>query len=144
MIAELARRFGSQCVVVGVDSQRVGKNWQVYQYTGDTKRITRTPRTTKEWIVAAQELGAGDIVLNCMSQDGVRDGYDIEQLAAIQDSCNVPLVASGGAGNMQDFVEVFEQAHVSAALATSVFHSGEIAIPDLKRYLHRAGIEVRL
>jgi len=144
LIAELARRFGSQCVVVGVDSQRVGKNWQVYQYTGDTKRITRTPRTTKEWIVAAQELGAGEIVLNCMSQDGVRDGYDIEQLAAIQDNCNVPLVASGGAGNMQDFVAVFEQAHVSAALAASVFHSGEIAIPDLKRYLHRAGIEVRL
>ncbi len=144
LITELARRFGSQCVVLGVDSQRVGKNWQVYQYTGDTQRITRTPHTTKEWIVAAQELGAGEIVLNCMNQDGVRDGYDIEQLAEIQDSCNVPLVASGGAGNMQDFVEVFEKARVSAALAASVFHSGEIAIPDLKRFLHRSGVEVRL
>ena len=144
LITDLARRFGSQCVVLGVDSRRVGDTWQVYQYTGDTKRITRTARITEEWIMAAQELGAGEIVLNCMHSDGVRKGFDIEQLAAIQDRCTVPLVASGGAGNLQDFVDVFEQTQVSATLAASVFHSGEIAIPDLKRYLHRAGLEVRL
>ena len=144
LITDLARRFGSQCVVLGVDSRRVGDTWQVYQYTGDTKRITKTARITEEWIMAAQELGAGEIVLNCMHSDGVRKGFDIEQLAAIQDRCTVPLVASGGAGNLQDFVDVFEQTQVSATLAASVFHSGEIAIPDLKRYLHRAGLEVRL
>ncbi len=144
LISDLARRFGSQCVVLGVDSRRVGNTWQVYQYTGDTKRTTRTRRTTEEWIVSAQQLGAGEIVLNCMNSDGVRNGYDIEQLATIQDRCTVPLVASGGAGNMQDFVAVFKKTHVSAALAASVFHSGEIAIPDLKHYLNRSGIEVRL
>ena len=144
LITELARRFGSQCVVLGVDSRRVGKTWQVYQYTGDTNRITRTPRNTRDWIVEAQGLGVGEVVLNCMNSDGVRDGYDLEQLAAIQESCAVPMVASGGAGNFKDFVDVFRNTHVSAALAASVFHSGEIAIPDLKRHLHRSGIEVRL
>ncbi len=144
LISDLARRFGSQCVVLGVDSKRVGNTWQVYQYTGDTKRTTRTRCTTEEWIVSAQQLGAGEIVLNCMNSDGVRNGYDIEQLTTIQDRCTVPLVASGGAGNMQDFVAVFKKTHVSAALAASVFHSGEIAIPDLKNYLNRSGIEVRL
>ena len=142
-ITQLAKRFGSQCVVLGVDSQRVGHQWQVYLYTGDPNRIAATARGTGEWIAEAQERGAGEIVLNCMSFDGVRNGYDIEQLAAIRDRCNVPLVASGGAGNMQDFVDVFEQTHVSAALAASVFHSGEITIPDLKRYVQRSGIEVR-
>lgn len=144
LISDLARRFGSQCVVLGVDSRRVGNTWQVYQYTGDTSRITRTFRKTEEWIVAAQDLGAGEIVLNCMNSDGVRNGYDIEQLATIQDRCSVPLVASGGAGNLQDFVDVFEKTHVSAALAASVFHTGEITIPRLKHYLNRSGIEVRL
>ncbi len=144
LITELARRFGSQCVVLGVDSRRVGTTWQVYQYTGDTNRITRTPRNTRDWIAEAQELGAGEVVLNCMNSDGVRDGYDLEQLAAIQEGCTVPMVASGGAGNFQDFVDVFRNTQVSAALAASVFHSGEIAIPDLKRHLHRSGIEVRL
>ena len=131
-------------MVLGVDSGRVGNTWQVYQYTGDTNRITRTARNTEEWIVAAQDLGVGEIVLNCMNSDGVRNGYDIEQLATLQDRCTVPLVASGGAGTLQDFVDVFEKTHVSAALAASVFHSGEIAIPDLKRYLKHSGVEVRL
>jgi len=144
LISELAKRFGSQCVVLGVDSRRVGNTWQVYQYAGDTNRITRTARSTAEWIAEVQERGAGEIVLNCMNSDGVRNGYDIEQLANVQDHCSVPLVASGGAGHLQDFANVFEKTHVSAALAASVFHHGDIAIPDLKRYLKRSGIEVRL
>ncbi len=78
LISELVKRFGSQCVVLGVDSRRVGNTWQVYQYTGDTKRITRTALDTAAWIVAAQDLGVGEIVLNCMNFDGVRNGYDIE------------------------------------------------------------------
>jgi len=144
LISELAKRFGSQCVVLGVDSRSVGNSWRVYQYTGDANRITETSRITTEWIAEVQELGAGEIVLNCMNQDGVRNGYDIEQLATIQDSCDVPLVASGGAGKMQDFEEAFKKTNVSATLAASVFHNGTIKIPDLKRYLRKAGIEVRL
>lgn len=144
LISELARRFGSQCVVLGVDSRRVGDMWQVYQYTGDTSRITATSRNTAQWIVEAQDRGAGEVVLNCMNSDGVRNGYDIEQLARIREICTVPLVASGGAGDQQDFLDVFRKTDVSAALAASVFHSGEIAIPDLKRYLDRSGVEVRL
>jgi len=144
LISELARRFGSQCVVLGVDSRRVGDMWQVYQYTGDTRRITATSRNTAQWIVEAQDRGAGEVVLNCMNSDGVRNGYDIEQLARIREICTVPLVASGGAGDQQDFLDVFRKTDVSAALAASVFHSGEIAIPDLKRFLDRSGVEVRL
>ncbi len=144
LISELAKRFGSQCVVLGVDSHSVGSSWHVYQNTGDAKRISKTSRTTTEWIAEAQDLGAGEIVLNCMNQDGVRNGYDIEQLAMVQERCSVPLVASGGAGTMQDFESVFRRTGASGALAASVFHSGEIAIPDLKQYLNNANIEVRL
>jgi len=144
LISELAKRFGSQCVVLGVDSRRIDETWKVYQYTGDIQRIAATDRLTKEWIVEAQQRGAGEIVLNCMNSDGVRNGYDIEQLAGIRTNCTVPLVASGGAGCKQDFAEVFERTGVSAALAASVFHSGDITIPDLKYFLRRSGIEVRL
>jgi cyclase len=144
LISDLARRFGSQCVVLGVDSRSAGNSWQVYQYTGDASRIRETSRDTVEWITEAQKLGAGEIVLNCMNRDGVRNGYDIEQLATIQESCDVPLVASGGAGKLLDFEDVFKKTSVSAALAASVFHNGEIDIPDLKRYLKNAGVEMRL
>ncbi len=144
LISDLAKRFGSQCVVLGVDSRSVGNSWQVYQYSGDASRIVETSRVTIEWITEAQELGAGEIVLNCMNQDGVRNGYDIEQLAAVQESCDVPLIASGGAGQMQDFEDVFKMTNVSAALAASIFHNNEIDIPALKRYLQRADVEVRL
>jgi cyclase len=144
LISELAKRFGSQCVVLGVDSHNVGSSWHVYQNTGDAKRVSKTSRTTIEWIAEAQDLGAGEVVLNCMNQDGVRNGYDIEQLAMVQERCSVPLVASGGAGSMQDFESVFQKTGVSGALAASVFHSGEIEIPDLKQYLNKANIEVRL
>jgi cyclase len=90
-----------------------------------------------------QQRGAGEIVLNCMASDGVRRGYDLEQLAAVRAVCEVPLVASGGAGEPAHFEQVFRVAGVDAALAASVFHSGAIAIPDLKRGLRAAGIEVR-
>lgn len=144
LISRLAKRFGSQCVVLGIDSLRVDETWQVYQYTGDPKRTTSTSRNTLDWVVEVQELGAGEIVLNCMNSDGVQHGYDIEQLAAIQDRCTVPLVASGGAGKLRDFEDVFTKTHVSAALAASVFHSGKITIPELKCFLQDSGIEVRL
>ncbi len=144
LISELAKRFGSQCVVLGVDSHNVGSSWYVYQNTGDAKRISKTSRSTTDWIAEAQDLGAGEIVLNCMNQDGVRNGYDIEQLAMVRERCSVPLIASGGAGKLQDFELVFRKTGASGALAASVFHSGEITIPDLKQYLSKASIEVRL
>ena len=98
---------------------------------------------TMDWIMEAQSLGAGEIVLNCIDRDGVRRGYDIEQLAAARTRLTIPLVASGGAGSAADFTEVFQKADVSGALAASVFHTGAIAIPDLKMSLAAAGIEVR-
>jgi len=144
LISKLARRFGSQCVVLGIDSLSTGYAWQVCQYTGDAKRSSTTRRRTSAWVAEVQDRGAGEIVLNCMNSDGVRKGYDTDQLTAIQGRCAVPLVASGGAGKMQDFADVFTTTNVSAALAASVFHSGEIAIPELKQFLHAADVEVRL
>src|SRR5690606_33374176 len=98
---------------------------------------------TLDWIVEAQQRGAGEIVLNCMGSDGVRSGYDIEQLSAARAVCRVPLVASGGAGAIAHFIEVFTQADVDAALAASVFHTGTVPIPELKRELAATGVEVR-
>jgi imidazole glycerol-phosphate synthase subunit HisF len=143
LIDELARRFGSQCVVVGVDSQSSGGDYFVQQFTGDVSRTRDTRRRTLDWVVEAQSRGAGELVLNCMSSDGVRQGYDIAQLTAVRSVCHVPLVASGGAGEPAHFAAVFTAAGVDAALAASVFHSGQIAIPELKQFLRRQGIEVR-
>ncbi|MFN7618696.1 MAG: imidazole glycerol phosphate synthase subunit HisF [bacterium] len=144
LIGELAARFGSQCVVVGVDSRRAGDDWVVHQYTGDPTASRVAGRLTLDWIVEAQTLGAGEIVLNCMDEDGVRRGYDIAQLAAARARLTIPLVASGGAGAAAHFLDVFEQADVSGALAASVFHTGTLAIPDLKAFLSDAGQEMRL
>ena len=144
LIGELSDRFGAQCVVVGVDSRRQGEDWVVHQYTGDPTAMRGAGRRTLDWIVDAQALGAGEIVLNCMDEDGVKRGYDIAQLQAARSRLTIPLVASGGAGAAEHFRTVFEQADVSGALAASVFHTGVLAIPDLKTGLARDGIEVRL
>jgi len=144
LIDRLARRFGSQCVVVGVDSQTVSDDYLVYQYTGDPDRSRSTTRRTLDWVREAQDRGAGEIVLNCMASDGVRTGYDLAQLKRVREACRVPLIASGGAGAPEHFAAVFSAARVDGALAASVFHSGAIAIPDLKRYLRDRHIEVRL
>lgn len=143
LIEELARRFGSQCVVVGVDSRAEQSDYMVYQYTGDPDRTRSSQRRTLDWITEAQERGAGEIVLNCMNQDGVRRGYDLEQLGQVRAVCQVPLIASGGAGEMTHFREVFERARVDGALAASVFHSAAIPIPALKAYLIAAAIPMR-
>ena len=144
LIGEMAARLGSQCVVVGVDSKRSGDDWVVHQYTGDPTASRDAGRRTLDWIVEAQSLGAGEIVLNCMDEDGVRRGYDIAQLAAARARLTIPLVASGGAGAASHFLDVFEQAEVSGALAASVFHTGALAIPDLKAFLSDAGQEMRI
>lgn len=144
LVSELASAFGVQCVVVGVDSVREAYGeWRVRQYTGDPSKMRSAGLRTLDWVARAQALGAGEIVLNCMDSDGVRKGYDIEQLAAVRAICAVPLIASGGAGEPMHFAEVFRQADVDGALAASVFHSGRIGIPELKRYLRDENIEVR-
>lgn len=144
LIGEMAQRLGGQCVVVGVDSQFQGGDWRVHQYTGDPDARRGANRLTMDWIVEAEARGAGEIVLNCIDRDGVRRGYDIEQLAAARARLTIPLVASGGAGAPDHFTEVFRKADVSGALAASVFHTGAIAIPDLKTSLAAAGLEIRL
>jgi cyclase len=143
LIDALSARFGSQCVVVGIDSHKSEDGWRVYQFTGDPNRTRNSGRDTLEWIREVQDRGAGEIVLNCMGSDGVRRGYDIEQLQAARELCNVPLVASGGAGAPEHFRDVFTEAHVDAALAASVFHTGAIIVHDLKQTLRANGIEVR-
>jgi len=143
LIERLAARFGSQCVVLGVDSQTTPEGFRVYQFTGDPDRSRNSGRDTLQWVREAQERGAGEVVLNCMASDGVRRGYDLPQLLAVRAVCSVPLVASGGAGTPEHFATLFERGAADAALAASVFHSGEIAIPELKRFLRDRHIEVR-
>ncbi len=143
LIDALSERFGAQCVVIGIDSLTVGSDYRVQQYTGDPERTRDAARSTLQWVLEVQQRGAGEIVLNCMACDGVRQGYDIAQLRAVRSICRVPLVASGGAGSAQHFSHVFQAAEVDAALAASVFHTGAIAIADLKRQLRADGIEVR-
>ncbi len=144
LISELARRFGSQCVVVGIDSRDEDGVYRVYQNTGDPDKTSHAGRETVAWVKEAEQRGAGEFVLNCMNQDGVRQGYDLQQLALVRENCTVPLIASGGAGAPEHFSAVFEQAHVDGALAASVFHKQIIEIGALKKYLQEHHIEVRL
>ncbi len=143
-IGELAEVAGSQCVVVGVDSRMIDGEWRPFQFTGAETTIRQTQRLTLDWIVEAQDRGAGEIVLNCMDSDGVRTGFDIEQLAAARARLSIPLVASGGAGAPSHFVDVLQRADVSGALAAGMFHRREATIGDVKRAVDAAGIEVRL
>mgnify|MGYP001823898293 FL=1 len=144
LIGQLATRFGTQCVVIGIDSNAQDDDWLVYQYTGDPDKTKAAQRRTLDWVREVQERGAGEIVLNCMNQDGVRQGYDCTQLAAVRAVCDIPLIASGGAGVREHFLSVFEEAHVDGALAASVFHSAEIPIPHLKQYLAENQVDIRL
>ena len=145
LISRLAERFGVQCVVVGIDSwhdEKSGEYW-VNQYTGDEKKTRVTQWRTLDWVEEVQRRGAGEIVLNMMNQDGVRQGYDLTQLSAVRAVCKVPLIASGGAGTMEHFLDAFETAHADGALAASVFHKKIINIGELKTYLREHNIEVR-
>ena len=144
LIDELAAAFGVQCIVIGIDSLRdADGEWRVRQFAGDPDKTLALRRRTLDWIAEVQQRGAGEIVLNCMGSDGVREGYDIEQLHTARAVCEVPLIASGGAGTVRHFLEAFRTADVDGALAASVFHSGAIAIGDLKRFLDSRGIAVR-
>lgn len=143
LIDRLARRFGSQCVVLGIDSQTIDGDYVVYRDTGDPSRSRSAQRRTLDWVREGQQRGAGEIVLNCMASDGVRSGYDIAQLRQVRAVCSVPLIASGGAGAPEHFLRAFNEVNVDGALAASVFHSGAITIPELKNYLRGERVEIR-
>jgi cyclase len=143
LIDRLAGEFGRQCVVVGIDSRYEDGDYRVYQYTGSASQTRATQRRTLDWAREAVERGVGEIVVNCMNRDGVRQGYDLEQLKAVRAVVSVPLVASGGAGAFEHFADVFEQAHADAALAASVFHKRVLTIGAVKDYLAARNIAVR-
>ena len=146
LITQLADRYGVQCVVVGIDTwyDQESNNYHVYQFTGDEKRTVATKWNTLDWVKEVQKRGAGEIVLNMMNQDGVRNGYDLAQLKAVREVCHVPLIASGGAGTMEHFLQAFNEPDVDGALAASVFHKQIINIGELKQYLMQHGVNIRL
>ena len=146
LISRLADRFGVQCVVVGIDSRHEegSDEYRVNQFTGDEKKTRVTQWSTLDWVEEVQKRGAGEIVLNMMNQDGVRRGYDLRQLAAVRSVCRVPLIASGGAGKREDFLELFHHKGIDAGLAAGIFHQKLLSIADLKAYLNENGIEMRV
>ena len=139
IIAEMAKQFGSQCIVLAIDTNFEDGQWYVYLNGGRVK----TDIKTVDWAKQGVDLGAGEILLTSMTHDGSKDGFAIEITRAVSEAVNVPVVASGGAGTMQHFVDVFSEGKADAALAASIFHYQEIAIPELKKYLKEKGIEVR-
>ena len=145
LITQLHDIYGQQCVVIGIDSyfNKESGEYEVYKFTGDESRTEKAGYKTLDWIQEVQSRGAGEIVLNCMNQDGVRQGYDLQQLKAVREVCKVPLIASGGAGEMSHFSDVFQQANVDGALAASVFHKRLIDIQELKTYLSDKQIATR-
>lgn len=140
LINELANQFGSQCVVLAIDTKFENNDWYVYLNGGRVK----TELKTIDWAKEGVELGAGEILLTSMNNDGTKDGFAIDITKQISEAVNVPVIASGGAGNMQHFEDVFKNGKADAALAASVFHYKEIAIPELKKYLKENKIEIRL
>ena len=145
LITELADNFGVQCVVVGIDSyyDDATNCYYVKQYTGRESTTQTTNWKTEDWVKEVQQRGAGEIVLNMMNQDGMRKGYDLRQLKLIRNICRVPLIASGGAGEMVHFRDAFLETDVDGALAASVFHKGIINIQGLKNYLKNEGVRIR-
>ncbi|MFP4687142.1 MAG: imidazole glycerol phosphate synthase subunit HisF [bacterium] len=140
LINEGAEKFGSQCVVVAIDARGVAADdWQVYTHGG------RTPVDISliDWATEAEKRGAGEILLTSMDADGTKDGFDIPMLKKISAAINIPVIASGGAGEPQHFVDVFEQTEVSAALAASVFHFDQYPVPEVREYCSDHGVPVR-
>lgn len=140
LISEAAYKFGSQCVVAAIDAKRNGDSWKVYVNGG------RTPvgMDAIEWAVKCEKLGAGEILLTSMDEDGQKKGYDIALTRAVSEKVNIPVIASGGAGALEHFYDAFTEGKADAVLAASLFHFGEIPIPELKKYLNEKGIPVRL
>ncbi|EOI55095.1 imidazole glycerol phosphate synthase subunit HisF [Enterococcus gilvus] len=140
LIEEGAKRYGSQCVVLSVDIRRVGEEWHVFAKGGRED----TGLEALEWIRQGEQLGAGELVINSMDTDGVKQGFDLTLLKAVSEITSLPIVASGGAGKMEDFIDLFQLPKIEAGLGASIFHYGEVKIPDLKKQLNTAGIPVRM
>lgn len=139
-VEEAAKRFGSQCIVVAIDAKRNKNSWEVYTYGGRTPTRINVLR----WAKKVENLGAGEILLTSMDRDGTEKGYDIELTRAISELVNIPVVASGGAGTLEDLYKVFTQAGASAALAASIFHYKKYTVREVKQYLKKRGVNVRI
>ena len=139
LIKTASNQFGSQCIVVAIDAKRVGNRWEVFTHGGRTA----TGRDAIEWAKHVEKMGAGEILLTSMDADGTKNGYDLPLTKAVAESVRIPVIASGGAGSLAHFKDVFVQTGADAALAASVFHYGEIPIPQVKSYLKQEKVNVR-
>ena len=144
LISELSNSFGSQCVVIGMDIKLIDSEAYLFAKTGSEKTAFCTNKKAIDWLLEVQDLGAGEVVINAMSKDGVRDGYDIELLQSLETKCMIPMIASGGAGGPDDFVNVFEHTNVDGALAAGIFHRNEFSVGQIKESLKANKVNVRI
>ena len=144
LIYDLSNEFGSQCVVIGMDVKYIGDQAFIFAKTGSEKTSHSTNLNAKDWLIRVQDLGAGEVVVNAMGNDGVKSGYSIELLNSLEDICSIPMIASGGAGGPRDFINVFEKTNVDGALAASIFHRNEYSIKEIKESLKANSINIRI
>ena len=140
LVAEASGFFGSQCIVVAIDSKRVGDHWEVFTHGGRKP----TGLNAVEWAMKMESLGAGELLLTSMDRDGTKSGFDLELTSTISNAVDIPIIASGGVGNLQHLVDGVKIGHADAVLAASIFHFGEYTVDEAKRYMKQHGIEVRL
>jgi len=140
LVKEASEEFGSQCIVVAIDAKRKDESWEVYIY-GGTKP---TGLDVLEWAKKVENLGAGEILLTSMDKDGTKDGYDLQLTRAVSEAVNIPLIASGGAGNLEHLFQALTEGKADAALAASIFHYGEYSIKETKEYLKNKGVTIRI
>jgi len=144
LIKSLSNEFGSQCIVIGMDIKLMEGQGYLFAKTGSEKTAYATKIKAIDWLAQVQDLGAGEVVINAMGQDGVKDGYDIELLKSLEERCFVPMIASGGAGGPVHFIDVFKETNVDGALAASIFHKNEFTVLEIKEALINANINIRI
>jgi len=144
LIKSLSNEFGSQCIVIGMDIKLIEGQGYLFAKTGSEKTAYATNIKAIDWLAQVQDLGAGEVVINAMGQDGVKDGYDIELLKSLEERCFVPMIASGGAGVPRHFIDVFNETNVDGALAASIFHKNEFTVLEIKEALINANINIRI
>ena len=144
LIKSLSNEFGSQCIVIGMDIKLMDGQGYLFAKTGSEKTAYATNIKAIDWLAQVQDLGAGEVVINAMGQDGVKDGYDIELLKSLEERCFVPMIASGGAGGPGHFIDVFKETNVDGALAASIFHKNEFTVLEIKEALINANINIRI
>ena len=140
LIKDAAKKFGSQCIVVAVDAKKINKGWEVFTHGGRTS----TGKNVLDFVKKIESLGAGEILLTSMDRDGTKKGYDLELTEKVSSSVNIPIIASGGVGNLEHLYEGLKIGKASAVLAASIFHFGDYSISEAKRYLDSKGIPVRI